>query len=277
MISDPFGMHFHLYQAIGQKFMKEFILVRKGKNEFWNNLSKDEHNRAMKEFYTFVEYLKSEDRLITVIQSTIADHKWSRRNFKSTGCKVYMENVKEQDKIRRTQRAASYVNRMGHQYFVHQGLTKTGKPKYFASQKCEGALAKSPDGFVFGESINGIVTIQRPKPLMVSETDIDLVKQKVAEFQHLKHYRVEAKDKAILIYEPMGMESVNTLAKLGSYSMLENLKSMLGSKFEDALVKTAKEMGITVNDLKRVDALSAEERRKRGAEHLIRNIQYDAV
>jgi len=189
-----------------------------------------------------------------------------------------METTTELNKFTEpTTDPVSYVNRMGREYFVHQGLTKTGKPKYFASQKREGAITRLPHGFVFGESINGIVTIQRPKPPRVPETDIVLVKQKVAVYQHLKHYRVEVKDKTILIYEPMGLESVDTLAKSGSFSTLDNLKSMLGSKFEDALAKAAKEMGITVSDLKHADALSVEERRKTGAAYLIRNIQYDAV
>jgi hypothetical protein len=171
----------------------------------------------------------------------------------------------------------SYTNRMGHVYFAHQGVTKTGKPRYFASQKSEGAMAKLPNGFVFGESINGVVTLQRPKPLRVPEADIDLVRQKVAEFRHLKDYRVEAKDKSILIYEPMGMGSIATLEKMTAPSMFDSLKSMLGDKFDDAMEKTARDMGMSVRDLKRVDKLAAEQKRKRGTEYLIRNIQYDAV
>ncbi|MFN7727644.1 MAG: hypothetical protein ACK5P7_00645 [Bdellovibrio sp.] len=110
------------------------------------------------------------------------------------------------EKSRKTRESASYINRLGQEYFVHQGMIKTGKPKYFASQKRDGALARLPDGFVFGESINGIVTIQRPKSMLVPAADLDLVKQSVAKFQHLKSYRVEPKGKAILIYAPMAAE-----------------------------------------------------------------------
>jgi hypothetical protein len=183
----------------------------------------------------------------------------------------------EDDKFVSRSDQATYVNRMGDTYFAHRGLTKTGKPKYFASKKDEGALEKLPDGLVFGESINGIVTIQRPKPLLVPQAEIDLVVRRVGEFQHLKHYRVEAKGKAILIHEPMGLESINTLAELGSYSIFDDLKNKLGSTFDDALARTAKDMGISVSDWKRADALFAAERRKNGKEYLIRNIQYDAV
>lgn len=188
-----------------------------------------------------------------------------------------MANLTKQEKFKKPLNAASYINRVGHEYFVHQGITKTGKPKFFASQKREGALAKLPHGFIFGESINGIVTIQRPKLLLVPEAEIELVKQKVAEFPHLKHYRVEAKNKSILIYEPLGMDSIGALAKVDSYSMLGNLKTMFGPRFDDAMAKTAKDMGITVADLKRADTYAAEEKRKKTVEHLIQNVQYDVV
>lgn len=188
-----------------------------------------------------------------------------------------MENLAKQERPRKTLKLAAYINRIGHEYFVHQGITKIGKPKYFASQKQEGALEKMPHGFIFGESINGVVTIQRPKPVLVSEVEIELVKQKLTEFPSLKHYRVEAKGKEILIYEPMGMESINELAKASSYSMLDDLRAMLGPKFDDALSKAANDMGISVRDLKFANAYAARKKRKKSTEQMIRNIQYDAV
>lgn len=188
-----------------------------------------------------------------------------------------MEHLTKQEKPRKTIKLASYINRIGHEYFVHQGVTKTGKPKYFASQKREGAIAQLPDGLVFGENINGMVTIQRPKPMLVPEAEIELVKQAVAKFKHLKSYRVESKGKAILIYEPMGMESIKELAKMSSYSMLADLQSMFGSTFDAAISKVAQDMGISVDDLKKADAHAAAEKRKKTVEHMIRNVQYDAV
>ncbi len=43
--------------------MKEYVLIRKGQNEFWNRLSADEHRRISNEFHTFVQKLKAEGRL----------------------------------------------------------------------------------------------------------------------------------------------------------------------------------------------------------------------
>ena len=188
-----------------------------------------------------------------------------------------VELAEERIKPTKSTNIASYVNRMGHEYFAHQGVTKTGKPKYFASQKRDGAIGKLPKEFIFGESINGIVTIQKPKPSLIPVEDIALVKSKVAELRHLKEYRVETKIQAILIYEPMKIGTSETPEGLNAYSMLDNLKSMIGHGWKDALAKTAKQMGMTVDVLIRADSIVAAAKRKKTEEYMIRNVQYDPV
>jgi len=43
-----------------------------------------------------------------------------------------------------------YINRRGKKHYLHEGQTKTGKPKYYFSQKNEGNLAEIiPDGMKF--------------------------------------------------------------------------------------------------------------------------------
>lgn len=47
-----------------------------------------------------------------------------------------------------------YVNRKSQTYYLHQGTTKTGKPRYFFSQKTEGNLASEiPDGYEIYENL----------------------------------------------------------------------------------------------------------------------------
>ena len=51
---------------------------------------------------------------------------------------------------------------MATSYFLHEGRTKTGKPKYFFAKKREGKLASAiPDGFEIYESPNAQVTLAR--------------------------------------------------------------------------------------------------------------------
>ena len=47
----------------------------------------------------------------------------------------------------------THVNAKGKTYYLHQGVTKTGKPKYHFAMKSEGALVQSiPDGFEIYEN-----------------------------------------------------------------------------------------------------------------------------
>ena len=52
----------------------------------------------------------------------------------------------------------TYTNRSLQTYYLHQGTTKTGKPKYFFSKKSEGNLVEQiPDGFEIYENPNAQV------------------------------------------------------------------------------------------------------------------------
>lgn len=146
---------------------------------------------------------------------------------------------------------ATYLNRMGDTYFAHSTITKNGKRKYFASRNIEGALAQLPEGLVFGENINGVVTIQKPKPMLVPKADLDLVRQRVSEFRHLVYYCVDVKKKDILIYEPMGLDSIERLSNLSSYSIIDKLK--------------------------RSDEFCYQKRQSKGVEEIIRRQQYEKI
>jgi hypothetical protein len=49
----------------------------------------------------------------------------------------------------------THTNAKGKTYYLHQGTTKTGKPKYHFSMQSEGTLAESiPAGFEIYENPN---------------------------------------------------------------------------------------------------------------------------
>jgi len=59
----------------------------------------------------------------------------------------------------------AYENRMGVTYYLHQGKTKTGKPRYFLAKTIgEDALDAIPEGFEASESINAVVSVRRRMP-----------------------------------------------------------------------------------------------------------------
>jgi hypothetical protein len=48
-----------------------------------------------------------------------------------------------------------YINRRGKKHYLHEGKSKTGKPKYFFSLKSEGTLVKTiPEGYEIYEHPN---------------------------------------------------------------------------------------------------------------------------
>ncbi len=191
-----------------------------------------------------------------------------------------MDTTIEPKESRSGETLISYINRRGQQYFVHQGVTKTGKPKYFTSQKKDGAIRTLPEGYEIGENINAMVFVQRPKPILIPTSDLQRVRDKVVECRRLEHYQVEAKDITILIYEPLGMEAVKAIDEITSPSSLDTLKAMmdrLGRSWKDELAKTAADMGITVAELKHADALASAEKREKTTDFLMRNMQYAPV
>src|SRR5437899_2787853 len=49
-----------------------------------------------------------------------------------------------------------YVNRRGERYYLLQGKTKTGKPKYYVSRKAEGVpVEQMPEGYELHENRSG--------------------------------------------------------------------------------------------------------------------------
>jgi hypothetical protein len=48
-----------------------------------------------------------------------------------------------------------HINRRGKKYYLHEGKTKTGKPKYFFSMKSEGnTIDAIPEGYEIYENPN---------------------------------------------------------------------------------------------------------------------------
>jgi hypothetical protein len=58
-----------------------------------------------------------------------------------------------------------YINRKEQIYYLHQGITKTGKPKYFFSMKAEGNVLEAiPDGYEIYENPNAQVFLRKIQP-----------------------------------------------------------------------------------------------------------------
>jgi hypothetical protein len=174
----------------------------------------------------------------------------------------------------------SYTNRKCYQYFIHQGMSKKGKTRYFTSRKPEGALSQIPDGYEITESINAVVSVQKPKPALIPPADLECVRKKVSSFNHLKHYKVEAKGKEIIVYQPNELHALEHVETSSEFSTLAGLTAMLkrvGRDPKDIQAEFASKLGMTVAELKKLDATATASKRKSASEFLVSNVHFSPI
>jgi hypothetical protein len=123
----------------------------------------------------------------------------------------------------------AYQNRRGEMYYVHQGVTKTGKPRYFVAKTVgPGALATLPEGLEIAETANGIVSVRRVDTSVnaIPAKDVETVRGFLAKQSWLRGHVVEVRRGEIVISEPVGgeVEDIAALAReLGIGRMLLGL------------------------------------------------------
>jgi hypothetical protein len=99
--------------------------------------------------------------------------------------------------------AIHHVNRKGDTYYLHEGKTKTGKPKFFFSKKKEGVLADAiPEGYEIYENPNAQVFLRKYSPPLIREEEIAQVEKSLRNLAKLKHFIVEAKQDTIVVHLP---------------------------------------------------------------------------
>jgi hypothetical protein len=75
----------------------------------------------------------------------------------------------------------THKNCHGQVYYLHEGKTKTGKPKYFVSMKSEGNLAAAiPAGFEIYERPGGLVSVRKIPQTPILPHELKYVQDKVA-------------------------------------------------------------------------------------------------
>ena len=110
----------------------------------------------------------------------------------------------------------TYTNRKGKTYYPHEGRTKLGKPKYFFALRGEGNLAKAiPPRYEIYENPNSQVFLRRIKAQVITDEEVAVVEDGMQRYCRLKHFIVDVKKNAIVIYTPdQDVDSLSTF--LGS-------------------------------------------------------------
>lgn len=108
--------------------------------------------------------------------------------------------------------AIAYINRKGDSYYLHQGVTKKGNPKYYFAQSNEGTLVDAlPEGYEVYENPNARVFLRRVPARVFTEQEIAIVRDNVKRLSALKDFKIDIRKRAIVIFEPD--QDVEALAK----------------------------------------------------------------
>lgn len=97
----------------------------------------------------------------------------------------------------------THTNRKGKIYYLHQGTTKTGKPKYFFALRNEGELVKAiPPGYEVYENPNAQVFLRRKRTPIIADEEIAIVEAGMRQYCRVKDFIIDVKKNAIVIYTP---------------------------------------------------------------------------
>jgi len=100
--------------------------------------------------------------------------------------------------------AMEHVNRKGDTYYLQQGTTKTGKPRYYFGRKLKAApLDALPEGYeVYESPETGQVYARKAVPTEISPAERRMVEEAVATQAGLKHAIVDVQRNSLVVYLP---------------------------------------------------------------------------
>jgi len=111
----------------------------------------------------------------------------------------------------------SYTNRKGLTYTLYRGQTKTGKPRYYFGRAGQGQgepVTEIPPGFSISESVNGVVSLVKDRPLLIQPEEVAAIEEAVQQHPEARRYRVAVKHERIEIYEQVGPDYEALLGEL---------------------------------------------------------------
>ncbi len=130
--------------------------------------------------------------------------------------------------------AVQFTNRIGKQYYLQEGKTKTGKPRYFFSLQQQGkgeVVDQIPAGYeIYEHPENAQVFLRKIRSQLITDLEKQLVEKAVKALRRSKRYIIDRKDEYITIYE--------------SSADVENVKKIFGGFPKTTCFRP----GITVDD-----------------------------
>jgi len=97
----------------------------------------------------------------------------------------------------------THTNRRGKIYYLHQGTTKIGNPKYFFALRDEGNLVDTvPPGYEIYENPNAQVFLRKIRPQIITDEEVAIIKAGIEQHCRLERFIIDVKKNAIIIYTP---------------------------------------------------------------------------
>lgn len=119
----------------------------------------------------------------------------------------------------------SYVNRKLVTYYPHLRRTSSGREVYVMTRTSDGALEQLPPGMEIVENVNAQVSVRMRRPRNITADEESQVRTALNRLE-LKHYRLEVKDREIIICEPR-YDTDNVVNSLYDYFNADTLRSMV--------------------------------------------------
>jgi hypothetical protein len=96
-----------------------------------------------------------------------------------------------------------YVNRRSKTFYLHEGKTKKGKPKYYFSTKTEGKLVKDlPEGYeIYEHPAKAQVFLRKKQPKVIADIERNLTSKYLQNIYSSMRYVLDIKGKVITIFE----------------------------------------------------------------------------
>jgi hypothetical protein len=117
--------------------------------------------------------------------------------------------------VRQRRVPLTYTNRKGRTYYLCQGVTKTGKPRYYFTQKPKDeVLERIPEGYRISESVNGRVSLAKDRPMQILPEEVSAIEAALQSHPKVQNYRVNVKHDRIEVYELVGRSAEDLIAAL---------------------------------------------------------------
>jgi len=122
----------------------------------------------------------------------------------------------------------SHTNRKGQTYFLCQGVTKTGKVRYFFSKSAvQNTLEEIPASHHIEESVNGVVSLVKDRKQIIQPEEIQIIETALRNHPKGNNYRVSAKGIQIIIYERQRPDAEDMVEIFGKNLLMYSRQELL--------------------------------------------------